>query len=308
MSVLRSQLGRSPGILTFNGGTFFTRQDISNRHVATWKEVITTVYGAQDKVRTDWVIKNNFLLWGAWENLPILFPAYAMGAQIGASVFGNADVPAVIQGTNNDRITYVNSAITKLSGLYLGVDEDLFAAGVEVTSLIGNGKNPEDVSSYIIHDSNAYNEGAFSRANFKRTRFSAAWGAVAGFGAVLAQKGFHIDWALDATPVPVDGLGTVDYTVKGFKGMTKFIPIGPSRAQINAASQLNTTLGTAASSNAADLAITGSNAGPQITMNSAFMAEHGFEFGIEPLRNGEITLETVRGFNGGVGRAVGTVA
>lgn len=309
MSVQRSQLVRGPAIATFNGATFFNRADISIRPVAVWKGVETSMYGEVDKAKTDLMIKVNLTLWGAYENLPIIFPAYALNPVMGSSIFGNGDVPLVINARNGDLFTFANAALTKLPDLYLGVDEDLFSAALEFTCLLGNGHNPEDVGAYFTLGNQAFNDGAFSKANYKRTRFTGAWTGVAGFGLVTPQKGFHVGWTLDAKPVPaVDGLGTLDFTVAGFKAAAKFIPIGPTDAQIEAQSLLSTPMGTLASSGSASFIMTGANGGPAITINGAAMVEHGFEFGIEPLRAGEIALESQRTFNGGVPNPIAIVA
>lgn len=309
MAPLRSQFIRSPAIVTYGGGTFFMRPTFSVRMIATWKDVMTSMYGKVDKVRTDQVFKIQFLLWGAYENLPILFPSYLLNPIYGASVFGNADVPLVIQARNNDRLTFPNVQLTGVPALFLGVEDDLFAAVVEFTALIANGANPEDAGAYFTIDTNAYNDGAFSKANYKRVRYTGAYTGVAGMGIVTPQKGFRVGWKAAFDSVPQDGRGTVDMSVKEFEGSVKFIPVEPTMNQIAAQTQLQgTPLGTLASAAAADFIMSGSNGGPVITLKTAHVAESGFAFDLEPLRNGEMTLETIRNFNGGVPTPIATVA
>ncbi|MDB6016035.1 MAG: hypothetical protein JWR19_524, partial [Pedosphaera sp.] len=56
----------------------------------------------------------------------------------------------------------------------------------------------------------------------------------------------------------------------------------------------------------ADFTITGS--GISVVLKNAAMAEHGFMFGREPLRIGEVAWQTTRAFTAGVPGAVATVS
>jgi hypothetical protein len=308
MSILRSQLGRSPAIIQTQGRTLFTRSEVIVPHDPKWVDIQSSMFGLDDRFKADLVIKIPLMLYGTWDNLDILFPTYAMNPIPGTSIYGNADVPWVFQGRNNDRISYTNAAITKLGDLYLGVDEELWAAAIEVTAIIGNGKNPEDAGAYFTRDTNAYADGAFSRANFQKARFTGNWNGKAGFGSFVGQKGFRVAWKLDAKPLPCDGLGTVDFTVgeKVMSGSLKCIPIGPTGAQMDTRTQISTPHGQQQSSDSADLVL--ASAGHSLTLKTAAITSHSVAWGAEPLRINETLWETTRGFNAGVALAVATIA
>ncbi len=232
MPINRSSLTRSPAIVTWNGATFFTRDDIAVRHLAEYLDVMTSMYGRIDRAKKDLIIKIPLNLWSAWENLSLLFPGSALNPGNGASLYGTSDVPLVIQAKNNDRITYANAQLTKLADLHLGVDGELFSASVEFTALLANNANPEDAGSCFTIDTNTYADGAFAKTNFKKGRASAAWGSVTGFTAIVPQKGFNVAWEYELKPVVVDGLGTVDMTVDNFAAAARCIPIQPTLAQL----------------------------------------------------------------------------
>src|SRR4051812_14778824 len=126
MALDRTLLTRGPAVVTYGGVSLYTNADILSRFGPVWNPVNTSMYGAIDKTLKDRVYKVNLRLWGAWENLTVLFPSYALAAQAGASIFGTSATPLVILARNGDRITYNNAQITKLANLYLGTDEDLF--------------------------------------------------------------------------------------------------------------------------------------------------------------------------------------
>lgn len=315
MSVDRASLKRGPAIVTTTLTTLrtlYTSNDILARFGPVWTAVNTSMYGQVDKIIKDRVYKIPLRLWGSWENLDLLFPSYALAPVAGASIFGTADVSWSILARNGDKITLANAQITKLANLYLGVDSDLFAADVELTAILKNSANPEDANAYYtIATAQSYSDNAFAKTNYKRSRFTGAWGALTGFTAIVPQKGFQISWELDAKPLTCDGLGTVDYTIgeNVLKGMCKAIPIPNTMAQLEAqAAGQGVALGTLLSGISADLTLTGSAGAPVIVLKNAAISEHGYAFGAEPLRQGEVTWETTRGFTAGAPAAVATAA
>jgi hypothetical protein len=309
MSISRSQLGRGPAHVIIGGVTLFTRADMVPRMSPVWNPVPTSMFGNVDRFLKDRVYKLGMRLWGAWENLSTCFPSYAMTPQAGTSIFGVTDQAVAILARNGDKITYTNMRVTKLMNLYLGVDSELFAADMELTGIIGNNVNPEDANAYYtLATAQSYADSAFAKTNFKRVRFSGAWGALTGFTTITPQKGFHVSFNLDAKPVPCDGLGTVDFTVgeNTLQGECKCIPIGPTLAQIEAqASAQGKALGSLLSTNVADLTLAGS--GISVVLKNAGILEHGYAFGAEPLRVGEMAWGTTQGFTAGAPQAIGTV-
>lgn len=301
-------MGRGPAIVTYGGGTFFSRDDMVPRHAPVWKPVLTSMYGEVDKTKQDLLIRFLIRLWGAWENLSILFPSVLLNPNAGSSLFGTSDTPMTVLAKNGDQIVYANAQITKLADLYLGVDAELFAADVEITALIKNNANPEDAAAYYaLTTGNSYTDSAFAKTNFKRVRFTGAWGSKTGFTTIVPQKGFQVTWTLALKPVPTDGLGTVDMTVESLIGGVKCIPIGPTLAQLESnANAQGIAHGALLSTNAADLTLAGS--GVSVVAKNAGFMEHGYAFGIEPLRVGEAMWGTTRGFAAGVPAAVATVS
>ena len=305
----RSHLGRGPALVTFNSGNFFTRDDFTVRHDPSWDVVPTSMYGEVDKAIKDRVIKIPLKLWGAWENLTVLFPSAVLNPNIGASVYGTTDITLTVTAKNGDTIVYTNAQLTKLANLHLGTDSDTFSADVEFTCLCGGTANPEDANAYYtLPTGNSYTDSLFAKTNFKRTRWTAAWGSKTGFTSFVAQKGFDIDWSLDLKPVAVDGWGTRDMTIAGFVANAKCIPVGPTLANLEAAAQAQgAALGGLLSVSTANLVITGA-AGGSVTLNNASITGHGYTFGIDPLRLGEVTFSTVRGFTTGAPTAIAAIS
>ena len=109
-------------------------------------------------------------------------------------------------------------------------------------------------------------------------------------------------------PVRVEGWGTSDFTLAGFKAQARCIPIGPTLAQLEAASQSqDTALGSLLSGAVADLTLSAAKSGTIVLKNAA-LREHGYAFGQTPLRIGECVWETTRLFVDGVPGVVASVA
>jgi len=304
----RANLGRGPAQITFNSLTFYTAGDITVRLSPAWKAITTSMYGEVDKAITDRVYKVGMRLWGAWENLTTIFPSAVLTPVIGASLYGASDATLTIWGRNQDKLVFTNAAITKVANLQLGVDQDLFSADVEFTCIKGLSANPEDANAYYTQSTAALTESTFAKTAFKKARWSAAWGALSGFTAFVGQKGFAISWQMEARPVTVDGFGTCDFTLTGFRGQAKCIPIVPTIAQLEAqAAGQGIALGALLSGVSADLTITAPTSG-SVVLKNAGIIEHGYAFGVDPLRLGEVTWETTRGFAAGVAAAVATVS
>src|SRR3569833_3424558 len=200
MALDRSLLARGPAIMTYAGSTFYTNADILSRFGPVWNPVSTSMYGQVDKVLVVCVFFLPLRLWGAWENLSVLFSSYAMSPLVGASFFGTTATPLVILARNGEQITYANAQITKLANLFLGADSDLFAADVEFTCIIGNSSgttmfNPEDANAYYTTATGQTNtHAAFAKTNYKRVRFTGTLGSSAGFTSVIPQRGFLVSW------------------------------------------------------------------------------------------------------------------
>ena len=304
----RTTLYRGPAMVQYNGHTFFTRDDIVARLAPEWGAVNTSMYGEVDSVLADRVYQVPLTLWGAWENLADLFPAAVMAGTVGASIFGASDKALTIWGRNGDKVVYANAAVTKLANLHLGVGADLFSSAVEFTCLRANTANPEDANAYFTLSNSPLTEDAFAKTNFSRQRWTAAWGSVAGFASFVGEKGIDISWEAQMEPVRVEGWGTSDFTLAGFKAQARCIPIGPTLAQLEAASQSqDTALGSLLSGAVADLTLSAAKSGTIVLKNAA-LREHGYAFGQTPLRIGECVWETTRLFVDGVPGVVASVA
>ena len=313
MSLSLSTLGRGPAIFTINGGTFFVRDSMLPKHAPVWEPVGCTAFGHIDKFKKDLIITNNFMLFGNWSQLSCLFPAALLNPVPGSPLNTSANNPLVITAKNGDQITYPQSQITKMANLYLGLDSEIFAATIEVTSLLSNLGGvlltPETAGAYFTRAIGVmYDASSFALTNFLKTRWSAGWAGKTGLTSFQSQKGFNVAWNLDLKPDSIDGYGTVNFYIgeAGLIAALKCIPLGPTMAQIDAVQPGLGANGALLGAGAADLTLTGAAAG-SVVLKSAALVETTTAFGNEPLRVNEMAWETVRAVVAGAIGAGATV-
>ncbi len=220
-----------------------------------------------------------------------------------------ADVPLVWNAQNGDKITLTAAIISKMPGLFLGMEKPMLG-DIEFTGIVGDGMNPEDANSYYtIATGQTYTPVALNVGNAKRQRYTGAWGAITGFTAIQAQAGWSIDWDLELSGVPVQGLDR-DFRFLGLRAMAKCIPHGPSLAQIDTNLLMQGSGATEGSRGSGgtigDLVITGS--GVSVTLKKVAMLKAGAEFGGKPLRNGEMGFVTTVDVSTGTPSAVAVLA
>lgn len=312
MSLDRSLLTRSPAKMTLGGGTFYPRKAITIPHKPTWQDVATALHGRVNRYKKDLIFQFQFPVFGLWQSLGVLFPAALLNNVPGASLC--SDAPCVIHAKNQDRITFHNAFISKMPELFLGIDDEIFAAEIEITALIKGGANPEDAAAYFTRDTAAYSEAAFSLGAFKAQRYAAVWGSAPLLNTFEMHKGIRISW---------DGKIEFDYssnygTCNAYMGketfcaLVKGIPLSTqaTRTYLDSIGRgQGSALGALANPAVADvqnLTITGS--GVSIVAKNAFIMEDSENFDIELLRQGEITFCSTTGLAAGAAAVTATVA
>jgi hypothetical protein len=286
MSIARSLLAGGPAYVNFNGVNIPLSDD-SRLEVAPVTSVISAaLYGDIDEAYTDLIVKGSGTPL-TYDSLSVLWPY--LQPTIGQRIFGNADVPFAWRSNNGDIVTVRAGAITKMPDLVLSVDKPMVGA-LELSGVVGNGLDPSSANSYYtILTGQAFAAPAITAANIPRQKYTAAWGALAGFTAFQAQDAWTISHELKLAPVKIQGQ-TVDMKITSYRAMAKCMPSEPTMAQIDAqlmAQGASAVHGAKLSSLSADLVITGAQT-VSVTVKNAALKTAGFVFGGKPLRQGEL--------------------
>ena len=302
LSISRANLpGSGAPKITYNGVTLWTRADLMLPLKHTLKEQISAMYGRVTKTREGRKIEINIPVYGFWSNLNVLFPAYILGFQRGARIFGTTDVPMTLIARNGDKIVIKNVQVTGLANLKLKANEQIFSADLKCTALICNNGSPTDANSYYtLTTAQAYTEGDFPQANFKSIAWSGAWGARTGFTNILTQEGWDLTWEVKTTDDLVDGIGPVDMFMEQFWASCAAIVVGPTLEQLDAAVNFqgtNAAVGADIAADSDNLVLTDGTA--TLTLTKAAMIETGLVFAPSKKRIGKTVWECTQGFAAG---------
>ncbi len=308
MPIQRSALVKGPCKIVRGAQTMFSKGDVEIKLIHDEVDVSSSAHGrAIDAVRTSRRVEVTFTPVSDWSYRTTLFPY--LNPTIGDRIFGDADTALVITGKNastDNVFTVLASAVTQMPNLFLGVTDTLFGP-VTFTGVVGNNMDFDDDDSLFTVGDASYTDTTFDPANLAQQRYTAAWGAVAGFTSIYAQSGFTVESQLQLEDVKVDG-ALMDMSIVGVNFSARCTPVGPSIDQIHTQSRVGGTgndLGQRLSTNAADLVITGT--GVTATLEQAALVSSGYVFGDAPLRNGEIGFKTTRQVSSGTPGALLTL-
>jgi hypothetical protein len=252
-----------------------------------------------------------------WGLLRTMFPQFlgvTTGANTGALVIGArphdnmrvtgagssvAQVPLSIWTPDGRIYQFVRAAITKHPELKLGTGQPLFGQ-IEFTCLGDLTKNVGD-SGYLITGSAITESGgsdpgsAFAMSDFINGQWTGAWGTGAGFGgdggaALQAEEFFTLVPEVKYDPLAVMKV-TRQMKLASVNFMVKCRPVGPTHTQIAAAILGQASGYSMATTNGADLVLTGPSS-KTITLKNCEIKGAGFEFGGNKLGTGEIGFVT----------------
>jgi hypothetical protein len=256
-------------------------------------DVDSQMFGKIDETDVDFLVHGSGtpLL---WDNLTTLLPYLT-------PVFGSlyplsADTPMSYKSSNGDIYLLTNAVITKMPDIFLGLEKPILGS-MEWTGIIGDGLEPDAENAYYtVTTGQTYTPVAIDRSKIQRRKYTASYGAVAGFTSFEAEEGWTISHQLKIEPHKVQGR-TKGFKLLGYNVMVSGKPIGPTGAQITAAMKNQGTgnyAGSRMSANTNSLIIAGSgSSAPSIQVNNCFIKKAGFMFGLKPIRNGEIGFVSI---------------
>jgi len=301
MSITRQNVVSGPGSVTLNTLQMFDDGDINAGFDLETFDVQTSAHGKVDERLRDVQGKVNFKPCGVVTQpiLDALLPH--KNPVIGASIFGAADVPAIVHGIDGVKLTLLAAAVTKPPTLKLSASEPLFSSDAELTALLGNALEPSADNSRYTIGSEAW-AGTIDEDDIKIAPVAAAWGS---WASIATEDGWTIEPVLELEPFYANGVGTYDMRLKMSGVMAKCTPLGFTMAQILTAQNIQGSSAAIGSTRrtANDLTITGS-AGLTIVLKHASLKTAGFRWGATTLRANEIGFVAFRTISAGTPGAI----
>jgi hypothetical protein len=292
--IARASIISGPGIISIGAQGFYPKGNIEAALEVSRYEVANDVHGVVDHRLKDAVAKIRFTPAGEVEGLTTLFPHTT--PVLGASIFGAADVAAIVQSKAGTKVTFYSVAVTKMPDLYLSAAKTLFGQ-VELTAIRATGKTFVDADSLYKVEATAFSDATFASANIKTGVFTGVWGAL--IASIIAESGWTITFDQAVKYIESDESGTTDGLLQSVGVMAKCRPLNLTESVISAALRLQGVGITRGMSihQATDLVLT--SAGLVVTIKNAALVEGPLKWGTTELRAGEI------GFIGNVTEAAG---
>jgi hypothetical protein len=135
-------VSRGPAMVTFNGGFFFSKDDIVVALNKTTKELTSSAFGPLTSINQGIAATTQFTPIGEFEHLAILWP-YA-SYPVGKSIFGPADLPLLIQPLDltQQQCRFKAAAISKMPDLNFTATDSLL--GPVEFQMVGANNTPVD--------------------------------------------------------------------------------------------------------------------------------------------------------------------
>lgn len=297
MSIARSALVVGPAkcVHTPTGGsaaTFFTNEPFEVKLQHKRFEVQPQGFTQADQRDEDRTVEFDVTPDGRWNAATIAALWPYLNAVPGRSLPTNTDQPFVAHGADGALLTVLASYVKKMPSLTLSAKKTLIGS-VGFRGIVGSDMDPDDADAYFTYAASGgtFTDAGFTLAALKTQPYSAVWGSVAGFGSLVGEEGFQVDFEAQSKEITVDGLGTVGEVLTKVGVMVKCRPVGPTAVQILAAlkfSGAGNALGRSHAAGGAAFTITGADGVAYFTSPKMSLVEAGYRFGSDVLRNGEI--------------------
>lgn len=303
--MLRSAILRGPAVITYNGATFYSKDDIQCMVDEETFEIMTSTYGPVDERQKERKAEITFTPCGEWETtaISVLWP-YGT-ALVGSSIFGS-DKTLTINCQDGKQLIFSAAAVTKSPSLILSATKTMI--GSVTFTCIGKENTAWSVANSFV----AISEGASFPAStldpavIWTAPWTAVWGALgAPWDNIQTVDGWTIDFNLSVTPFEVDKDGIIDYTLDKLDVTAKCKPVAVKESDIVTAMQIQGTSAARgrslqAVSGGSNLVFSSSGAAAGLTVYSAAPRKAPFLFGSVVNRVGELEFVAARKLSGGV--------
>lgn len=217
--ITRSTRTVGAGILGINTAIVYANGGIDLETEKRLMDVRNDITGKTDSRWIDSMFRIRATPAGQLKDLTTLFPYQT--PNIGASIFGAADVASFIHSKAGKKLTFHASAVSKMPSLFLGVDKTLFG-GLEVACVRKDNSEPGDANAFYTSSSLAFTDSSYTTASVKTQLFGAAWGDV--LPTIRAKDGWTIDTTVEVDYHVVNGYGTIDGFLKDVGILAKCRP------------------------------------------------------------------------------------
>lgn len=229
---------RGPGIITYNGYSFYFKDDIKIRPARGTTAVTADMFGTLDMRHASVMVDIEATPAGMLTSLAKYYPygptSLVPASSVGNSIFTAADVPLVIATKAGLTITFARGGIAQMPTLFLSPRKTAF--GPMRFSALGKRASLQTTVAWLKAIANqAFADTSFDDSKMKTDVFTGTLGVrAAPYNAIGARQGFEIDLALSLDDVPDDNVGIADRIITDITAKCRFAPNNLTQAQLDA--------------------------------------------------------------------------
>ena len=227
---------------------------------------------------------------------------------IGAGIFTDTDVPAVVHGNDNSLDTHAAAALVQMPQMIFHPVKTLLG---QLKLLCLRGHTSSAVNPWATANSLrtfADTGGTFVDATYANTSpitqdYLLTWGAFSGWSGMEFYDGLVFEPKIEFVDDNVAVHGLFNKRIKSVGGMLRGIPIGATRSMIDAQLKIQGTgavRGASGASKAASVTVTGADSKVYLTFPLGQLIKSKLQNGVEQLREGEVAWEALPSLTSGV--------
>lgn len=224
----RTTLIAGPAIVTFDGMSFYTEGDITEKLVRETNPRTLAIVGKVDETLKLQYSEISFKPVGQLKTLDKYFPVNHTA--IGKSLLGSTDRPVVIWTLAGKKITWANGCIIKCPTLNLDTGKDAFG-DMTLRCISKKGTELTDAAAFSAITAAALADASYDDTTVRRARYTWSWGT--SYAAQQHEAGIEINVALTVENKVIANFGIVDIYLKEIVATAKLIPTGLSEADLD---------------------------------------------------------------------------
>ena len=306
----RSSLNRVPGRLAFNGISLYSKEGttIDTDLVYSQEAVGAAGFGKVDNRDKEAYDEISITPDGrmATAIAAVLWP-YG-NPTLGAGIFTDTDVPAVVHGNDSSLDTHAAAALVEMPKMIFHPVKTLVD---KLKLLCLRGHTSGAVNAWSVANSlrtfanvgGTFTDATFAAAGIIMQDYQLTWGAVTGWSSLDFYDGLVFEPKVEYVDDNVAVHGLFNKRIKSVGGMLRGIPIGLTRTMIDTQLAIQGSgagRGTSGAAKAYSVTVTGADGKTYLTFPLGQLVKSKLQNGVEQLREGEVAWEALPSITSGV--------
>ena len=308
--MLRSNLNRVPGRLAFNGISLYSKGGTTIDTDLVYSQEAIEVAGLgkidnRDKEAHDEIVITPS---GRMSTAiaAVLWPYN--NPTMGAGIFTDTDVPAVVHGIDSSLDTHKSAAVVQMPQMIFHPNKTLVGQ-MKLLALRGNTTGALDTWSVanglrtFANSGGTFVDATYTNAAAITQDYQLAWGAVSGWTALDFYDGLVFEPKIEFVDDNIARDGLINRRIKSVGGMLRGIPIGATRSMIDTQLKIQgsgAVRGASGYAKGFSVTVTGADGLVYLTFPIGQLVKSKLQNGVEQLREGEVAWEALPSLSSGV--------